>query len=233
MEGYRKRLIPFPEASDPLSTLVRLPLSLTESKGLENPVANLAPDLVGKQAATIVSEAAAILDEEMAKGVLAARRPDATARYGPYDAGTPWLRQVHDLVDNFAAIWPMLQGVPPPEAGASQPAASGADGLAELRPWATVKPGQRATISMTVCNSESRSVRLVPLATDLLGSRGGRIAAGLLEFTPAEFRLEPQEQKELAIATTVPAEAVPGCYSGLLVVTGVDYLRALITIEVA
>ncbi len=85
---------------------------------------------------------------------------------------------------------------------------------------------------MTVCNSESRPVRLVPAATDLLGSRGGRIACSLLEFTPAEFRLEPQEKKDVAIALTVPAETAPGCYSGLFVVRGVDYLRALITIEV-
>ena len=30
----------------------------------------------------------------------------------------------------------------------------------------------------------------------------------------------------------VPVESAVGCYVGLLVVTGVDYLRALITIEV-
>jgi hypothetical protein len=110
--------------------------------------------------------------------------------------------------------------------------ATEADGLAELKPRATVQPGQRATISMTLCNSESRSVRLVPAATDLLGSRGGRIPCSLLEFTPSEITLEPQEQRDLAIATTVPVDTTPGCYSGLLVVRGLDYLRGLITIEV-
>ena len=85
---------------------------------------------------------------------------------------------------------------------------------------------------MTLRNSESRAVRLVPAATDLLGSRGGRIAAPFSSSVPSEFTLEPQEQKDLAIATTVPVEAAPGCYSGLLVVRGLDYLRALITIEV-
>ena len=85
---------------------------------------------------------------------------------------------------------------------------------------------------MTLCNSESRPVRLVPASTDLLGSRGGRIASSLLEFVPSELSLEPREQRDLAISTVVPAETAPGCYSGLLVVRGVDYLRALITIEV-
>jgi len=106
------------------------------------------------------------------------------------------------------------------------------DALAELRPQATVKPGQRATISMTLRNSENRAVQLTPAATDLLGSRGGRIACSLLECSPSSLTLQPQEQRDLTISTTVPAEAGPGCYSGLLVVRGLDYLRALITIEV-
>ena len=85
---------------------------------------------------------------------------------------------------------------------------------------------------MTLRNSESRSVRLVPAATDLLGSRGGRIAASRIDCTPAELSLAPQEQADIAISTIVPAETAPGCYSGLLIVRGVDYLRALITIDV-
>jgi hypothetical protein len=168
----------------------------------------------------------------MARGVLAARQANPSARTPLSDPGNLLLRQVHDVVDQVAAAWPNLQSVPGQRRGLSQPAASDVDPLAELRPPATVKAGQRATISMTVCNSESRPVRLVPAATDLLGSRSGRIACSLLEFTPMEFKLEPQEKKDVAIALTVPAETAPGCYSGLFVVRGVDYLRALITIEV-
>ena len=49
---------------------------------------------------------------------------------------------------------------------------------------------------------------------------------------PEEVRLEPGEQKELQVRIAVPVESALGCYVGLLVVAGVDYLRALITIEV-
>jgi hypothetical protein len=139
---------------------------------------------------------------------------------------------VHDVVDQVAAVWPGLQGGQGQRAGQSRAARNDTDPLADLRPPATVKAGQRATIAMTVCNSESGPVRLVPAATDLLGSRGGRIACSLLEFTPKEFKLEPQEKMDVAIALTVPSETAPGCYSGLFVVRGVDYLRALITIDV-
>lgn len=229
--AFLRRLIPFsgPEVLSPLS-LLSLP---AQQGGIpSNPLANALPSIVGEQATSIVSQAASILDDEMAKGVLAAQRSAAPRPHGQSDASNPVLRQMHDLVNNVAAIWPSLQNPQTPLSGAPQAAAGNADGLAEVRPRTTVRPGQRATISMTLRNSESHSVRLVPVATDLLGSRGGRIASSLLACAPSELTLEPQEQRDMAITTTVPAGTAPGCYSGLLVVMGLDYLRALITIEV-
>jgi hypothetical protein len=229
--AFLRRLIPFP-GSETLSPLSLLPMPAQSGTVQSNPVKATA-GVVGEQAASIVSQAASILDEEMARGVLAARSAGTTAPYGRSDASTPALRQMHEFVDNVAGLWPSLQGAAAQRPAAYQTAASDTDPLSEVRPQATVKPGQRATISMTLRNSESRAVQLTPAATDLLGSRSGRIPCSLLEFTPSALTLEPQEQRDLAIATNVPADAAPGCYSGLLVVRGLDYLRALITIEVA
>jgi hypothetical protein len=236
VEGYQqagdflKRLIPFPgaEVLTPLS-----PLSMLGQSGAtaSNPV-NAVADAVTEQAASIVSQAASVLDQEMAKGVLAAQSAGVPASYGRAEGGNPVLRQVHEVVNNIAAVWPALYSALPVPGVPAPPAGYDADPLAEVRPRATVKPGQRATISMALRNSENRAVQLVPAATDLLGSRGGRIACSLLELTPSQLTLQPQEQKDLTIATTVPVDAAPGCYSGLLVVKGLDYLRALITIEV-
>jgi len=229
--AFLRRLIPFPgaEAFSPLSLLPLAQAGVTQS----TPISQAVPDVVSQQAASIVSQAASILDEEMARGVLAARRSGVTASSGHAEASNPVLHQLHDLVDSLAASLPGMPGAPGVQRLVqSLPASSDADPLAEVRPRATVKPGERATITMTLRNSETRQVRLVPAATDLLGSRGGRIACALLEFMPADFSLEPQEQRDLTIATTVPVDAAPGCYSGLLVVRGLDYLRALITIEV-
>jgi hypothetical protein len=228
--NFVRRLIPFPgtEALSPLSLLRVSPLG---GGALQEQVAKVVPTTI-TQASAIVSEAASILDEEMARGVLAARQASLSSRTPAADPSNLLLRQVHDLVDQFASVWPSLQRVPGQQLGLPQPPTNDVNQLAELRPLAIVKAGQRATISMTVCNSENRSVCLVAAATDLLGSRGGRIACSLLELTPVEFKLEPQEKKDVAIGFVVPGETAPGCYSGLLVVRGVDYLRALITIDV-
>jgi hypothetical protein len=209
-----------------------LPMPGQSSAAQPNTV-NGAAAAVGEPAASIVSQAASVLDEEMARGVLAARSAPGTAPQGYSNAGNPVLRQMHEFVDNLAALWPNLQGGAANGPSAYQLATNDPEPLVKVGPRATVKPGERVTISMTLRNSESQPVRLVPAATDLLGSRGGRIPNSLLEFMPSEIALEPQEQKDLAISTTVPAEAAPGCYSGLLVVRGLDYLRALITIEVS
>jgi hypothetical protein len=230
--SFLQRLIPFP-GSETVAPLSLLPMPGQGGGAPQSTPVNATAGIAGEQAASIVSQAAAVLDEEMARGVLDARRSAGTASH-PYSSGdSPVLRQMHEFVDNLAALWPNLKTTPLQALAAPQQAPSDADQLAEIRPRATVRPGQRAMISMTVRNSENRAVRLVPLATDLLGSRGGRIPCSLLELTPSEVNLEPQEQRDLAIATTIPLDVAPGCYSGLLVVRGLDYLRALITIEVA
>jgi hypothetical protein len=102
----------------------------------------------------------------------------------------------------------------------------------ELRPPNRLQPGERATLSMTVRNHESRAVQLGPAATPLLGSNGHRIPSQLLEFSPQQMTLEPGASQVLQMTVTVPALCPPGCYFGLLVVTGSDYVRALIAVEV-
>jgi len=229
---FLQRLTPFPSAGtvEPASLL---PMLLQRGPAAANPVQEAAAP-VSEPVASIVSQAASVLDEEMAKGVLAAR--GGATNQGDTSAAHPVLQQMQDFVQNLAALWPNLQeGVAPAVPAAPQPAAASGhvEPLARLKPRASVKPGERTTISMTLRNSESQPVRLVPVATDLLGARGGRIAGSLLEFMPSEMALAPQEQKELVISATIPVDTAPGCYSGLLVARGLDYLRALVTIEVA
>ena len=171
----------------------------------------------------------------MAKGVLAARGVNQTPHPGDADRSNAVLRQLHDVVDSIARIWPSLQGAtaqwPGPLASAATTGRE-PEPLPNVKPAAAIRPGQRGTISMMLCNKESRPVRLTPLSTDLISSTGGRIAWQLLEFVPGDLRLEPGEQKEVQGRIAVPIECAVGRYMGILTVIGVDYLRALITVDV-
>jgi hypothetical protein len=194
---------------------------------------SLAPG-AASQPATIVSEAAAILDEEMAKGVLAARGANRFRSRPEADHSRAVLRELHDAIDGIARIWPTMSAAPAPPPGASMVPAShdDDDGLANLAPASVLRPGQSGTIAMMLCNNEDRSVRLAPKSTDLISSAGGRLSSQLFEFVPAEVRLDPGEKKEVQGRIAIPVDSASGCYVGLWVITGVDYLRALITIEV-
>jgi hypothetical protein len=227
--GFVRELIAFPD-SQSVGPLSLLPMPSPVGMSQPDPVSGVAG--VGEQAAPIVTQAASVLDEEVAKGVLAARIGAAAAPRGRSYETFPLVRQMHELVDSLGTLWPNLQGGTARDSSTYQPTTSRAEPLPKLGPRTAVKPGERTTISMMLRNGEIQPVRLIPTATDLLSSRGERIPSSLLEFRPSEITLEPQEQKDLVISITIPAEAQPGWYSGLLIVRGLDYLRALITIEV-
>lgn len=190
------------------------------------------PASVSAAAADIVSQAAAILEQEMAKGIVAAQHAVAPVSSGTGMPAGDILQQLHALIENVARLWP-TSGTNPfdPATGAATPRPAAAP-LPELTPASPLRPGDQATITMTIRNHEDKPVSLTPAATPLLGSGGDRIAAQLLQFTPAQLQLDPGQQHELRITITIPARCGSGRYAGLLVVSGVDYLRALITVEV-
>jgi hypothetical protein len=228
--AFLRRLIPFP-TPDALSPLPLLP-SATRADSPTVEVATSIPRAIEQQASSIVSQAASILDEEMARGVLAARASRPAAGVHDPQQVNPWLRQMHELLGTLATIWPQLQNATPTSWSGSQAAATETATVPEIRPAAPVRPGQHAILLLTLRNDDSRTVRVIPIATDLLGSHGDRIGSGNIEYSPTEFALEPGEQRDLSIRVVVPAGAVAGSYSGLLMVRHMEYLRAVITISV-
>jgi len=225
-----RQLVPLSSSSGPS---VAMPASLPAARDLVSQLPKTVPP-VGAQPATIVSDAAAILDEEMARGVLAARgAPRQTSdRYGAEPGAAVW-RQLHDFIDNFSRLWPM-HGSP---ASAAQGPLGRQDearyeGLPQLKPLSPLRCGQRGTLSMSLCNKEDHPLQLTPMATDLISGTGGRIPSSTFEFRPKVIRLEHGAQIEVVGQFVVPSNAARGCFAGLLVVAGVDYLRAVITIEV-
>src|SRR5204863_8411291 len=78
-----RRLLPFPLSGD--VTSLEIPLMTGRRSPTPESVASPLGSGAGPQAAAIVSEAASILDEEMAKGLLAARRANQFPRYGEAD----------------------------------------------------------------------------------------------------------------------------------------------------
>jgi len=229
---FLRRLIPF--SSSPGASQLPTPLD-DLSRDVLSHVAAPAPGVppIADPAANIISQAASILDAEMAKGVIAARGANSPVKVSQGMQADSAMSQVHELVENISRMWPALQRTAAlPQDKTPVSGAGGQDSLPTVKPRSALRRGDRGTISMLVCNRENRSVQLGAAATDLLGTSGARISSARLEFVPAELRLEPGQEAEMQCHITVPADCTPGKYVGVLVVTGVDYLRALIVADV-
>ena len=113
-----RQLLPFPSSADASSLLTPL-MPVRRNLSPQSMLSGEIPPAAGQQAASIVSEAASILDEEMAKGVLAARGANQFPGYRDADPSSAVLRQVHDVIDNIARIWPSIQGASTQWPGAS------------------------------------------------------------------------------------------------------------------
>lgn len=212
-------LLPLPgsQAVGPLPASLPLPAPLPVPAPLPAAAAQAgAPD--------IVAQAAALLDEELARAALNPGGGGAVPWNGHGE--TPLPQALSDVARHLAAVWSPLQ--PPASAHAVPPT---------LNARLPVCPGGRTTVLMTLRNGATRPQRLVPAVTDLLGPRGRRIPAARLSLDAPALTLAPGAEANLAITVHVPTDATVGRYTGLLVVTYADEsgdpLHAMVCIDVA
>ena len=194
----------------------------------ERSVAAALPSL-HEQASALVPGAAAILDEEMARGVLGARdvapalRSHESIRARPSGREADLVGDLHAFIDRLSSILPAGGAATPGQAACSLPV---------LRAKSVVVPGRQVALSMQLHNFEADSVCLKPSVTDLLGSNGGSIEARCVAFSAAELVLARGQRQTLTLSVVVPYDCRVGVYCGLLVMTGVADLRALVLIDV-
>lgn len=200
-------------------------------------------------AARIVGDAASILEEELAMGIEAAKKVEARLiNVGQVRQGEDSLEvlrrfrhDAHEIVDILmdllsvatAAAQTMTKRLITIQTGVSSSDLNGPQSIPILRVANASQDGV-AEISMSIANSgPSVTGVLAPIATDLLGARGGRLAAGSISFVPPELVISPNSQENVAVKVDVPAGTEPGLYSGLIQVAGMEGLRAVLVVEVA
>jgi hypothetical protein len=106
------------------------------------------------------------------------------------------------------------------------------DSIVVLQPKAAVKPGQTATLVMSVANESDTATVCTVSATDLVSVSGGRIGGGQLRFSPREASVAPGAPVDIGVAIEVPPGIAPGQYAGLLVVSGFEAVHAVLTVSV-
>ena len=223
MQYYRRKPLS-PVATDPLDEVDRSDIPQGGTPG---------------DPASLVKDAAAILEQEMAAGVLAAR----DARQAGSEASTPaqptgpssgdllgLARQYQDWLPGLQdSIGQWLGSV----LGQSKQSDSSAEQAPVLRSRTPVKSGADASIAFKLHNDHTEPAHPKLRCTDLTADSGRLISARQLDFTPCEIRLGPDEYADIVLRIGIPQGTPPGTYSGLLTASGLPYLKAVVTLEVA
>src|SRR5678815_4176147 len=100
-----RQMLPFPGMADALPRMAARTAVDDVVAAASSP---LDPRGASPAASSIVTEAASVLEEEMARGVLAARDAGQPGSYRP-DVDSV-LRQLHSAVDGLARLFPELRG---------------------------------------------------------------------------------------------------------------------------
>ena len=157
------------------------------------------PRTCQQHAASIVAGG---VDPRRGDGERRARARGAPRPHRTHDFGNPVLRQAHDSLTasqrsgRSCKAWPASTAAAPP----ALERRTEVDPLAEVRPPSDVRPGQRATISMTSATARAARFDSCPRRPICSGAEAAG-SRSLLECTPAELGLEPQgRETDLSIS---------------------------------
>ncbi len=241
VSSMQRALLPFPGSDQLLPH--RSPTTLPVPQVVSNAGSDGIETQVGQvwDAAGLVPAAAGILDEEMAAGVLAAR--DASGRRGsdippPGYRSTlgnqPLLPDIYEILKAVAEMIPRLRdtfGSAPTAAHSASPNHE-EEGTTLLRAREPVHPGQSAKVCFKVQNDAAQPVRFVAHCSDLVHASGERIPERQVEFEPSNIALTPDQSAEISVVVKVPLQSARGVFLGIVVASGLPYLRAVLEIEV-
>jgi hypothetical protein len=197
----------------------------------------------------VVQQAASILEEEIAAGIVAARQIESKfvnveqLRSGkPEEVMLRLRRDAHDVLDIFVdlvqvavrgahnlaqrviTVRTSLDGAKRGETTPTVPALSLPQPL---------KPGHAGEVPLSLENESNAATAEFSLrSSDLTTADGKSISMRNVTFKPGSLVIPAHDTAKVLVAVTVPKDTPPGLYSGLLVATKLDHLRAVLLVQV-
>jgi hypothetical protein len=201
-----------------------------------------------KTTTRIVQQAAAILEEEVAAGILAARQvedrfldTEELRSTDPTKVLPRFRRDAHEVVD----IVIDLIGATAQTAGRLAKRAisirGGTERTVSEAPASTptlvtavpIPSGGSGELSLVVENDgDAATDRFQFHSTDLVNVDGHRIHASQITFEPEAVSVSPHQSERVVVHIAVPPDAPAGEYSGLIQSSRRDGLRAAVTVQV-
>jgi hypothetical protein len=195
----------------------------------------------------VVRQAASILEEEIAAGILAARQIEdkfidtVEIRSGkPDEAFHRFRRDAHEVVDIVMDV----VGATVRNAGRmaqraisirnTSRSAADSGSISVLTMPQPVKPGETGEVSLVVENDGETTAEPFELhPTDLISAGGHRISSHAIELEPAQIKLEAHQNQRVVVRVKPGPGTPAGTYSGLIQSSRSDQLRAVLTVVIA
>lgn len=202
----------------------------------------------------IVEQAASILEEELAAGIVTAKRIEHKVMdvkklrdQDSQETMQRFRRDAHEVIDilmdvvNLATnslgdltqrVIRISAGQPAEKAEKSQPV-SAPGGIPALNVEPPVKAGQAVEIPLTLENGgDNPTEEFCFFSSNLLNASGDQISARYITFTPSAVVIDPHSSLPVTVTVAVPEGITPGTYSGLVQASRMELLRAVLTIRV-
>lgn len=211
------------------------------------------PDASGliDYASNIVSRAATILEEEIAKGIVAAKQlegrlTDVEKLRSPANREliSRFRKDAHDIVDilmDVATVAVKNAGNPAAifSVGSKTKSEIPAETLPTKIPLIKIpgvliagKPGLSMPITLeNDSKTDSKTIHFENTA--LVDQAGGHIASTAIKFEPNPLTLAPGESGQVVITLTIPKKAKAGSYTCFIQARNMDQLKATLQVDVA
>jgi hypothetical protein len=213
----------------------------------------LNPNNMLNNAQRVLSSAVNVLEEEIAAGILAAKKIEKKVidvddvRNNPENLLNRIRKDTHEVVDLFldsmialSSQLKIFTDTVEKQNGTTKTAAAPAekkqnDNITILQQDTPVEPGETVALFMNFSNDneETTSVKIQLQKADLQGSLNEKIASRNIDIKPAIVILNPGESREVSIHVKVPSNCKHGHYTALFTDAQNPLIKALINIEVA
>ncbi len=203
-------------------------------------------DEIVSGAQKVITSAVSVLEEEIAAGILAAKKIEKKVldvediREDPDSLMNRIRRDTHEAVDLFldalTAITKQVNKLADTETEKNEKqTATEKRGtvITSLETERPLRPGESETFKFVFFEDTEGPTKIKFQKTALFGPNGQNIAASAIVITPARFTLKPKEEKEITVRVVIPKTAAPGIYNAIISDTENSLLKILLTVEIA
>lgn len=211
----------------------------------------LNPNKIISNAQRVLSSAVNVLEEEIAAGILAAKKIEKKVidvddiRNSPHDLMNRIRRDSHEALDLFLDALTSISNqlgllsktISPETENAKESVAEKQKKqdavVTVIENDEPLKPGQKTVLYFSLADENAKKNSKIQLQkTGFTGPKQQKIHSRHIRIEPASAILKPGEEKKIAIHINLPKTCKPGHYSTLIVDNGNPSVRTVIGIEV-